>query len=101
MFLTDIPSWNIVASMKTTVTKIATEVGISQGFLSNILACRRHPQWATALKLAEVLGTDPRFWMKGESAKEERWLALKNAPSTQIKPVLINQNITNSQSKRG
>ena len=78
--------------MKTTVTKIANEVGISQGFLSNILACRRHPQWATALELGKVLGTDPRFWMKGESTTEERWLAFKNAPSTRTKPVLKKQN---------
>jgi len=65
--------------MKTTITQKAAEIGISQGFLSNLLACRRHPQWSVARKLAKALNTDPSFWMKGESTSKERWAAFNRA----------------------
>ena len=72
----------MVKSMKTTITQKAEEIGISQGFLSNLLACRRHPQWSVAIKLAKAFNTDPSFWMKGESTSKERWNAFNKAIAT-------------------
>lgn len=68
--------------METTITQKAAEIGISQGFLINLLACRRHPQWSGARKLAKVFNTDPNFWMKGESTSKERWAAFNRAAAT-------------------
>ncbi len=51
---------------KTTITKIAQQAGISQGFLSNILCGRRSPHYKTAKKLAAVTETEVVLWLEGD-----------------------------------
>jgi len=63
--LTSIHDANYSASMKPTITNIAKQAGISQGFLSNILCGRARPHYRTAKKLGTVTGTDPVLWIEG------------------------------------
>ena len=51
--------------MKKKITQIAAESGISQGFLSNILAGRRRPHYKTAKVIANVTRTSVALWMEG------------------------------------
>jgi transcriptional regulator with XRE-family HTH domain len=64
-FLTLIPLWNKVKTMKLNISNTAKELGISQGFLSNILAGRRRPHYQTAKELARRSGTSIELWMDG------------------------------------
>ena len=51
--------------MKMNITNTAKELGISQGFLSNILAGRRRPHYRRAKELARRSGTTIELWMEG------------------------------------
>lgn len=51
--------------MNATISQIAKQSGISQGFLSNIIAERRRPHYKTAKRLAEATGTTPELWLEG------------------------------------
>jgi len=51
--------------MKKTITKIAEESGVTQGFLSNVLAGRRRPHYKKAKIIARVTGTTVDLWMEG------------------------------------
>jgi len=51
--------------METTITKIAKQSGISQGFLSNIIRGERRPHYKTAKKIAAATDTDPVLWLEG------------------------------------
>lgn len=51
--------------MKKTITQIAKEIGVSQGFLSNILAGRRRPRYSKAKVIASLTGTTVDLWMEG------------------------------------
>jgi len=63
--------------MKQTITNLAKEIGISQGFFSNILCGRRRPHYKTAKKLAAVTNTDPILWLEG-SPEEIKQALSKN-----------------------
>jgi len=51
--------------MEMTITKLARQIGISQGFLSNICLGRRRPHYKVAKKIAAVTQTDPVLWLEG------------------------------------
>lgn len=63
--------------MKITITKLAAQIGISQGFLSNILIGRRRPHYKTAKNLAAATNTEPVLWLEG-SPEEIKKALLKN-----------------------
>jgi len=63
--------------MKQTITELAKKIGISQGFLSNILCDRRRPHYKTAKKLASATNTDPILWLEG-SPEEIKQALSKN-----------------------
>ena len=62
--------------MKTNITKIAIEAGISQGFLSNIICGRRRPHYKIAKKLAAITKTSVELWLEG--TENELKSAIKN-----------------------
>ncbi len=66
--------------MKINITKIAANVGLTQGALSNILAGRRRPHYKTAKKIASVTKTDPILWLEGSPEQLRRALS-KNKPA--------------------
>jgi len=51
--------------MELTITNLAKEIGISQGFFSNILAGRRRPHYKRAKDIARVTNTSVYLWMEG------------------------------------
>ena len=52
---------------KTRQTHIAKMAGISDAFLSEILAGQKSPSWETAKKLFKVTGIRPEFWMESRN----------------------------------
>jgi len=60
--------------MKTTITNLAKKAGISQGYLSNILAGRRRPHYKKAKVIANVTDTSVYLWMEG--SPEQMWQAI-------------------------
>ena len=51
--------------MKTNITNTAIKIGISQGFLSNILTGRRRPGYKMAKKIGVATRTSPILWLEG------------------------------------
>jgi transcriptional regulator with XRE-family HTH domain len=51
--------------MKMNISNTAKQLGISQGFLSNILAGRRRPHYQKAKDLARRSGTTVELWLDG------------------------------------
>jgi transcriptional regulator with XRE-family HTH domain len=51
--------------METTITSLAKKMGISQGYLSNILAGRRRPHYQKAKHIAKITNTSVFLWMEG------------------------------------
>ncbi len=66
-----------IQAMNISISKIAKQIGISQGFLSNILCGRRKPHWKTAKKLGAVTNTSPIIWLEG-SPQEIKQALSKN-----------------------
>lgn len=57
--------------MKTTrQTDIVKMVGISDAFLSEILAGKKSPSWETAKKLFKATGIRPEIWMESKNNYE-------------------------------
>lgn len=52
--------------MKFNISHKAKQLGISQGFLSNILAGRRRPHYMKAKAMAERSGVPVEVWMEGD-----------------------------------
>jgi transcriptional regulator with XRE-family HTH domain len=52
--------------MRFNISNTAKQLGISQGFLSNILAGRRRPHYKKAKDLAERSGVPVEIWMEGD-----------------------------------
>ena len=46
-------------------TQIAKMIGISDSFLSQIMAGKKRPHWKTAKKLAKTTHTTPELWLDG------------------------------------
>ena len=51
-------------------THIAKKAGITDGFLSQILAGIRTPSWETAKKLFKATGIPPEIWMEARNNPE-------------------------------
>ena len=58
-----------------TQIEIAKSIGKSQAHISLIISGKRNPSWLTALKLAEITGTEPSDWMEPD---QDRSKLLKN-----------------------
>ncbi|WP_289020370.1 helix-turn-helix transcriptional regulator [Desulfobacter postgatei] len=64
--------------MKTTITSTADKIGISQGYLSNIVLGRRRPNPDLALKISQLTQTPLETWLfKSEKNLELRKKAVK------------------------
>ena len=59
-----------------TQTELSKIVGISQGYLSQIISRERTPSWRIAKKLAEMVNTSPLLWLEG--SPEQMRAALSN-----------------------
>lgn len=51
-------------------TQIAKNAGITDGFLSQILAGIRTPSWENAKKLHQATGIRPEIWMESKNNPE-------------------------------
>ena len=71
--------------MKTTITSAAEQIGISQGYLSNILKGTRRPSPDVALKISQTTRTPLEVWLfKSKDNLSTRKKAVKNL---QLSPV--------------
>jgi len=62
--------------MKPTISNTAKEIGISQGFFSNILAGRRRPHYRVGKDIARITGTSVDLWMEGSPEEiQKAWEA--------------------------
>lgn len=64
----------MISFVKNTITYAASQIGASQGHLSNILAGRRRPDPDLALRISEWTGTSLEVWLY----KSEENLILRN-----------------------
>ncbi|WP_040011877.1 helix-turn-helix domain-containing protein [Desulfotignum phosphitoxidans] len=74
--------------MKPHISNLAKEIGISQGFFSNILAGRRRPHYRTGKDIARVTLTTVELWMEGDPADMRK--AVENYHQRAIKKAMIN-----------
>jgi transcriptional regulator with XRE-family HTH domain len=61
--------------MKIKITKLAAQIGISQGFLSNIILGARRPHYNTAKKIAAATNTNPVLWLEGSPEEIKKALS--------------------------
>lgn len=50
-------------------TELSKIIGISQGYLSQIISKERTPSWRIAKKLAKAVNTSPLLWLEGSPAE--------------------------------
>lgn len=66
---------------KTRQTHIAKMAGISDAFLSEILAGKKTPYWETAKVLSKVTGIPVEFWMESKNNPEQLKAKIKELKS--------------------
>jgi transcriptional regulator with XRE-family HTH domain len=67
--------------MKYTQTQLAQMIGVSQAYISMIIARKAIPSWKTARKLASATNTDPVLWCDG--TEDEIKVALQQGTTVQ------------------
>ena len=62
--------------MKITQKKIAKQIGVPEGYLSELINRKKIPLWENAKRLAEKTGTTPVLWCDGTKEEIKKALGL-------------------------